>query len=366
MQAEYRIGVLITWVALGIGAMATPAVAQDAPLLKILDQFTAADVPAVGPNEAAPAARNWLDPTTNPSAVAPELPGGGLGQHPMLYAGEGYNTLFLVNKGKVIWTYSSGKGGEIDDIWMMTNGHILYARQNFIEEVTPQKKVVWHLDAPAGTEIHTCQPIGLERVLFVENGLPPKAIIVNKTTGAVEMEHALLAPEPPDAKTVHPQFRRFRMTAAGTYLGAQLIMNKVIEYDKDFKVIWSYDIGLPWSAVRLKNGNTLIDGEKERVVREVNPKGETVWEFRQSDFPAGVVQRNNQTADRLANGDTVICSSISGAKGVDVIKTAQVVEVNAEKKVVWGLRDWTALGPATTVQLLDEPGVPERVGDLSR
>jgi outer membrane protein assembly factor BamB len=284
----------------------------------------------------------------------------------MLYAGEGYNTLFLVDGGKVVWTYSSGRGGEIDDVWLMSNGHIVYTRQNFLEEVTPQKKVVWHYDAPAGTEIHTCQPIGLDKVLFVENGLPPKAVLFNKGTGKVEMEHALPAGSDTDRKTVHPQFRRFRMTGDGTYLAAHLNMNKVVEYDKDFKEIWSYEIPSPWAAVRLHNGNTLINDEKDRLVREVNRKGETVWEFKQSELPPGIVQRNNQTADRLANGNTIICSSTAGAKGVDRIKVAQVVEVTPQKKVVWALRDWKDLGPATTVQLLDEQGIPEVPGDLQR
>src|SRR5437879_11648452 len=117
--------VLITQVALG----------QDAPLLKILDQFTATDVPALGPTEPGPTTRTWWDPTTNPS-TQPVPPGKGIAQHPMLYAGEGHNTLFPVNDGKVIWTYSSGPGAEIDDIWLMSNGHILYSRMSFIEEVT--------------------------------------------------------------------------------------------------------------------------------------------------------------------------------------------------------------------------------------
>jgi hypothetical protein len=365
MRTGIQFGGLVV-AAICVATLVDTALGQDAPLMKVLDQFTASDVPAVGPQEVPSGVRTWWDPATQPDSVSPGLPGNGLAQHPFLFAGEGLNTLFVVRDGKVIWTYSSGVGGEIDDVWMLSNGHILYSRLNFLEEVTPQKKVVWHFDAPKGTEIHTCQPIGLDKVLFVENGLPPKAIIMNKMTDEVVMEHELPAPSLTDPKSVHGQFRRFRMTAAGTFLAAHLTMNKVVEYDKDFKPIWSYDIGLPWAAVRLKNGNTLIDGEKERVVREVTPKGETVWEFKQSDLPAGVVQRNNQTADRLADGDTIICSSISGAKGVDVIKTAQVVEVSADKKVVWALQDWKDFGPGTTVQILDEPGVPENPGELQR
>ena len=44
----------------------------------------------------------------------------------------------------------------------------------------------------------------------------------------------------------------------------------------------------------------------------------------------------------------------------------QAVEVTPDKKVVWILQDWTNLGPATTAQFLDQPGLPERPGDLQR
>src|SRR5258706_8028250 len=172
---------LMLWIG---GCAAKTTTRHDASLLKVLDQFTAADVPERGPAEIDPGPRSWWDPTTVPS-TQPAPIGKGLAQHPMLFAGEGYNTLFLVNNGKVVWTYSSGRGGEIDDVWLITNGHILYSRMSFVEEVAPQKKVVWHYDAPKGREIHTCQPIGLDKVLFVENGLPPRAILINKKTGAV-------------------------------------------------------------------------------------------------------------------------------------------------------------------------------------
>jgi len=40
-------------------------------------------------------------------------------------------------------------------------------------------------------------------------------------------------------------------------------------------------------------------------------------------------------------------------------------EVTPDKKIVWALQDWKDLGPASSTQLLDEPGVPEN-GDLQR
>lgn len=329
------------------------------PLTSALSQFTGPDLPIRGASEGEPIPHNWPDPTSVPS-----LPGNGLVQHPMLYAGEGYNTILLVKDGKVIWQYSTGKGGEIDDVWMMTNGHILYARMFFVEEITPQKQVVWHYDAPAGTEIHTCQPIGLDKVLLVQNGLPPKLRVIRKKSGVVEIEHTLPARSLTDPKTVHPQFRRARVTAKGTFLLPFLNMNKVVEYSSDFNPIWSYEISTPWAAVRLHNGNTLITDERDKLIREVDSQSHTVWEFKQGDLPPGIVFHNLQTADRLANGNTVIFSATAGTKREDRPNIIQAVEVTPDKKVVWVLQDWKHLGPATTAQFLDEPGIPERPGDL--
>jgi len=315
----------------------------------------------MGPAESA-TERNWDAPT----GAAPERPGLGLAQHPMLYAGEGYNTLFLVSGGKVVWTYQTGRGGEIDDVWLMTNGHVLYARQNYLEEITPQKKVVWHYDAPKGTELHTCQPIGLDRVLFIKNGLPPKLIVIDKNSGAIETECALPAQSLSDQKTVHPQFRRVRLTSAGTYLLSYLKLGQVVECDREFNEIWRYEIPTPWSAIRLRNGNTLIVDEHDRLVREVSPEKKTVWEFGPADLPSGVTFRNIQTAERLANGNTVIFSSTGGAKREDKLGLIQCIEVTPDKKAVWILQDWKNLGPATTAQFLDQPGIPENPGDAQR
>ena len=141
-------------------------------------------------------------------------------------------------------------------------------------------------------------------------------------------------------------------------------MNQVVEYDKDFKEIWSDNIPTPWPAIRLQNGNNLIDDEHDRLIREVSPKGETVWEFGQADLPPGIVLPNIQTADRLASGNTVIFSSTGGTKAEDRPKIIQAIEVTPQKEVVWVLQDWKHLGPATTAQFLDQPGIPERPGEL--
>ena len=318
-----------------------------------LPLFTAADVPAAGPEEMPIDPPGWLVSTNE---TDPGLPGRGLAQHPMLYIGEGCNKMFLINKGKIIWTYSTGQGWEYDDIWMLSNGNILFSRMGWAAEVTPQKKIVWRIDAPQGTEIHTVQPLGLDKVLLMQNGTPPKLMIINKKTGAVEVEQAM----PNDGKGVHAQFRRLRMTAQGTYLVPFLQMDKVVEYDKEFKEIWSYKIKGPWAAIRLHNGNTLITSERDALTREVNPKGETVWEIKLSELPVDARLADSQSCVRLANGNTILCSRGNGGK------RPQLVEVTPDKKVVWVLKDWKDLGPATAIQVLSDPGIPENPGDLQR
>ncbi len=329
----------------------------DTPCMGVLGRFTGPDVPAMAPEEE-------FAPSGNPAATQPAgLPGRGIAQHPMLYVGENSNRMSLVNDGRVIWTYSTGKGPEYDDVWMLSNGNVLFTRMKYVAEITPQKKVVWRYDfkVPKGldhTEVHTCQPIGLDKVMFVYNGLPPKLMVVNVKTGATEVEHELPDIQPPSPNRIHGQFRRARVTAAGTYLVSFLNMNRVVEYDKDFKEIWQYQIPSPWAALRLKNGNTLITDEKDWLTREVNPKGETVWEFScKADLPAPYQFASApQSCTRLANGDTIFASRGKGGQG------PQLIEVTRDKKVAWVLQDWKDLGDATAVQVLDDPGTPEVPG----
>jgi hypothetical protein len=287
--------------------------------MKLLPRFERPSVPA-SPEEVEL-------PNFHPGVSQPEgLPCNGLAQHAMLYIGEGLNKMFLVNHGKIVWTYSTGPGWEYDDVWMLLNGNILFTRMQYIAEITPEKKVVWRYDAAPGTEIHACQPVGTDKVLFIVNGLPPRLMVVNIKTHAVEVEHVLPAPSQTDKGSVHPQFRRVRYTSKGTYLIPFLNMNRVVEYDKNFKEIWSYDAVKPWAAIRLKNGNTLITKENEVSTVELNPKKETVWEVSKADIPDQYWYGNSQSVTRLANGNTIICSRGGDHHG------PQLVEITRDKK----------------------------------
>ena len=306
------------------------------------------------------------------------LPGNGLAQHPFVYTGEWDHrgnrdqTIFVVRDGKVAWTYSipikdaDGTLQELGDATMLSNGNIVFCRKVGASEITQDKKIIWNIDAQKGTEIHSIQPIGLDRVLVTINGNPAgKLLLINTTTGQTEKEFTFPVLNP--GANPHIQFRRVHETKDGTFLAAHLRDNKVVEYDADFKEIWSYATRQPWSAARLKNGNTLIT-EGPHTVLEVNKQGEIVWQFSQNDAPEYKFFIF-QEASRLANGDTVICNwcpyNLKDPKTWP--GSMQVLEVSPEKKVVWALNEWKDpdLGPASSIQLLDEPGVAEN-DDLQR
>jgi hypothetical protein len=283
------------------------------------------------------------------------LPGDGLAQHDFVYSGEGHQELlFIIRGGKIVWSYKHPARGELSQATLEPNGHILFARQYGITEITLDKKVAWNFDAPPGVEIHTASPIGTNSVMFIENAIPPKLIVINKDSGAIE--HQLTLPMNP-AHAAHRQFRHAELTSRGTVLVSFLDMGKIVEFDWSGKSLWSYDITNCFSATELPNGNILAATSGAQFVREINRKGETVWEWSAADAP-GYKFANTQVATRLANGNTLINNWYDGSiKGIDPShQPVQAIEVTPDQKIVWALRSWmppTALGPSTTIQILD-------------
>jgi outer membrane protein assembly factor BamB len=282
------------------------------------------------------------------------LPGQGLAQHDFFYAGEAKaERMFIVRNGEVVWSYTHPGKGEISDAVLLPNGNILFAHQYGVTEVSAAKKVVWNLDAPTNTEIHTAQPLGTNSVWFIRNGDPAKFIVLNKTSGNVEREFVLPVKNP---KSIHGQFRHARLTAAGTVLVAHMDLGKAVEYDLDGKPLWTKEVPGIWSATPLKNGNVMATSNRG-FVREINRQGETVWEWTPADAP-GYQMTSLQLATRLPSGNTVINNWFNQWSGqIDPANPpVQAIEVTSDKKIVWALRSWTApadLGPATTIQFLE-------------
>lgn len=303
-----------------------------------------------------------------PKPLSPaELPGKGLSQHDFFYAGESKEErMYIVRGGKVVWSYTHPAKGEISDATLLSNGNVLFAHQSGVTLINSDKKVLWHYEAPAGCETHTAQPIGKDHLWFIQNGIPSKLVVVRISDGKTVREFPLPVGNP---ASTHGQFRHARLTPSGTLLVSHMDLGKIAEYDLNGKELWSYAVPSPWSASQLPNGNFLVTSN-QHFVREINRKGETIWEFTSADAPDYKLP-NFQVATRLPNGNTLVNNWLNqwSDKLDPTNKPVQAVEITPEKKIVWALRAWDSpadLGPSTIIQLLDQPGAPENVkfGDI--
>jgi len=292
----------------------------------------------------------------------------GLDHRSFLYVGE-WDTrhpesqkIFLVRSGKLVWDYSiplhptPHSNQEFDDVTMLPDRNIVFARMSGAGIVTPEKKLIWEYVCAPGTETHSCSPIGKDSVLMVLNGNPAKVLIINTKTNKILKEIII----PTSATNTHGQFRHVRLTTNRTIMVGLMKEGKVNEYDLDGNMIWSVDAPSPWSVIKLLNGNVLISGDRYGYTREVDPSGKTVWEITQADVPFKLY--NSQTANRLKNGNTIICNWIGGnQRQADWPGSVQVFEVTKEKKLVWVLSAWENpdLGTATAIQMLSDEGLPD-------
>ncbi|MCR5714846.1 MAG: DUF362 domain-containing protein [Bacteroidales bacterium] len=276
-----------------------------------------------------------------------------LSRHDFLYAGESrQQRMFIVKGGQVTWEYQNPQGrGEISDAVLLTDGNVLMAHQYGIAEVTQQGQTVWKYDAPEGTEIHTIQPIGRKYVLFVQNGKPAKVVVMAIPECRVEYEF-----EVPASSGVHGQFRNARLTTRGTLLLAHMGQGYVAEYSVQGNELTRWEMPSPWSVAEPEKDHLLFVGRG--LVREIDRSGgldDVTLEIKTADY--GI--RSPQKAVRLKNGNTIVNDWHNewNESSVDTLNApVQAVEIDKEGKMVWQLCAWRNpdLGPSTTIQPLDQ------------
>ncbi len=284
-----------------------------------------------------------------------------LAKHDFFYAGQSkQRRMFIVKNGQVAWAYQDQlKRGEISDAILMSDGHILVAHQYGVAEIAQDGSTVWQYAAPEGTEIHTIQPIGKNHVVFVQNGKPAKAVVMEIPTCRIVREFQLPISE---KGSVHGQFRNARLSSRGTLLIANMALGCIHEFTCDGKEVDRWDGFLPWSVQEMpKTGNLLITGRKGKI-QEINRQGETVWELNTTDY--GVTQP--QKTIRLSNGNHLINNWYNewNKEPMDTLHApVQAIEIDKDGKLVWQLRAWKNpdLGPSTTIQLLNETVNRERL-----
>lgn len=247
----------------------------------------------------------------------------------------GGDTFRVGKDSKVEWKYPHGSR----DGYAMPNGNVLMALSHdnatgkypggAIVEVDKDNKTVFDFKG-AQAEVHSVQPLANGNIVMTEGGPKPKLMEITRE-GKVVVEFPLQCQVP----NAHMQTRMARKLPNGNYLVPHLLDHAVKEYKPDGTIVAEFKTPLepkdawPFTAIRLENGNTYINLTHSNTVEEVDKDGKVVWQLTNKDLPAPLLN-DPCGAQRLANGNTIICSYGAGAP--DAVKA---FEVTPEKKVVW-------------------------------
>jgi hypothetical protein len=233
---------------------------------------------------------------------------------------------------------------DIHDAQPLDNGHwLLQTSFTNVIEVDESGKEMWRYDAGKTAdgkqvEIHAFRRISENVTMIAESG----------TSRILEVgrDGKILHTIPLKVKQADPHrdTRLVRPTIDGNYLVSHEAEGLVREYRRDGTIAWEYPVGSKvYSAIRLKNGNTLIGTGDGHSVIEVDPKGTKVWEIKENDLP-GIRLAWITMVDRLPNGNTWIVNCHGGEQ-------PQILEVSSDKKVVWQFRDAERFGNALPVAI---------------
>ncbi len=141
---------------------------------------------------------------------------------------------------------------------------------------------------------------------------------VDKRNEAIAKWRAWIAREGKTAKLSFP-LRTFGTGVSylkGSTLMAHGYKNKVVEFNPEWKEVWSYSVPGAFSAVKLINGNILIGCYASKQVIEVTPDKKVIWQM-----PV----KSCINARPLDNGNVLIAGHVSN----------EVLEVTRDKNVVW-------------------------------
>jgi len=274
----------------------------------------------------------------------------------------------IVNRrGEVEWEVECKHNSH--DVARLEDGNVLlHTGPAKVVEITPVKEGVWQYECqpkPPYTgrvEIHAFQRLADGLTMIAESG--NRRIVEVDRGGQIVKEVPLYVEHPQP----HRDTRLARKLENGHYLVCHEGDGAVREYDSNGNVVWSYALDLAgrarspghgpeghgtevFSALRLKDGNTLIGcGNGNRVI-EVTPVGQIVWSIEQNELK-GITLAWVTTLQLLPSGNLIVGNTHAGEEN------PQLFEVTRDKKVVWTFRDFKIFGNSlAAAMVLDVTGV---------
>ncbi|MBN2451599.1 MAG: FAD-dependent oxidoreductase [Lentisphaeria bacterium] len=245
--------------------------------------------------------------------------------------------------GRCVWEVAAPG---CQDVWALPDGHVLFSyitkEGGGVREVNARKETVWEFGVKGA--VHGCQRLPNGNTALGECGAC--RVIVVTPGGEIVQETPLTS----TTQNPHYHMRHIRVTPEGNVLVAHPKEAVVREYTPDGTVLREItNVGRPFTAVRLENGNTLVAGGDDCLVTEVDPADRIVWQLRAADVPE-VNFRWAAGVQRLPNGNTVFCNWLGhGQYG----KGVPLVEVTPDKRIVWRFTDNQATRSISSVCLLD-------------
>ncbi|MDZ4858208.1 MAG: PQQ-binding-like beta-propeller repeat protein [Candidatus Hydrogenedentes bacterium] len=278
----------------------------------------------------------------------------------------GIDKLVIVKPDGAVEWEMPWKGGT-HDLHVLDNGNIMAIRNahEVVEVDRKTKAEVWSYNAAKSNgnsgkpvEVHAIQPLPDGAVMIAESG--PGRIIEVDRSGKLLKSTALVVSKPDP----HRDTRLARKLDNGNYLVSHEGDGVIREYSgKDGKVVWEFPVPMfgkepkpghgpeafgnqAFSAIRLKNGNTLIGSGNGHAILEVTPEKKIVWEVHQNDLQ-GVTLAWVTTLTVLPNGHLVIGNCHAGPG------QPQLVEIERDSRhVVWTFDQFDLLGNDLTNSVL--------------
>jgi hypothetical protein len=164
------------------------------------------------------------------------------------------------------------------DVQLLPSGNVLI-NPSGVQEVTPDKKVVWEVGKPIVGKAEACQRLPNGNTMIADN-------TAHTVVDVTPDKHVVWKYDVPEGAGM----RQVRRLANGNTLICAASAHVVLEVNPAKEIVWRYELPFPYLAERLPSGNTLISSgagaqREGHYLIEVDPAGKTVWKYGGSEAP---------------------------------------------------------------------------------
>lgn len=249
-------------------------------------------------------------------------------------AGSGVDKIAIIDKatGKQVWSHQLAHGTECNTVAVKPNGDVLFSYKQGVRMINSKGETIWDFPVEKGQEAQTASFLPDGNILVAVCAHPARLIELDaKGRKILEVNYDLGVPG-----EAHSQFRQVAKAANGNYLIPVISQAKVVEINAKGEKVMGWDVpATPFSIKEIAQGNLLVSTLGQLV--EIDRKsGELLAVIAKGAIgDKGDTLRFSTEAVRLPGGRTMLSNWQGYAKNKD----AQLIELDAQGKVVYSFRD---------------------------